>query len=306
MKQRALWLVAIAGIASVTAVRATEDHSEHQPQQFPSEAPDPHAQHRPATQHEEHAQHRQPAADQPTESERAHVAPAPPQLVMGDMSNERMIELMQMEDNASVGMLLIDQVEWRKVDNEDVQAWEIQAWYGTDYNKLWLKTEGERVDNDSSGRVELLWDRIVSPWWSLQIGARHDFVEGSPRTWAAFGVQGLAPYFFEVEATMYVGEEGRTAARFSTEYDILITQRLVLQPDIEFALYSESDAANAIGSGLATVDLGLRLRYELRRELAPYVGLQWERKFGETADFARAANLEVSNVTLVAGLRAWF
>ena len=154
--------------------------------------------------------------------------------------------------------------------------------------------------------VEVMWDRIVSPWWSVQAGVRHDFGPGPSRTWLDFGVQGLAPYFIEVDAALYVGEQGRTAARFSGEYDVLITQRLILQPEIELRAFGKDDPENGLGSGFSNVEIGLRLRYEIRREFAPYVGLHWERKFGETADLARAAGTAVDDLAIVAGLHAWF
>jgi copper resistance protein B len=284
---------------------ASEDDSEG--------ADDPHAQHRPAGEQpgdhggtDAHAHHQAPASDEPTESERAHVPPDPPKHFMGDMSKERMVELMQMEDDAAFGMLILDQLEWREVDGEDAQVWEFDAWYGNDYNKLWFETEGERVEGEEEGRVEVMWDRIVAPWWSVQAGVRQDFGEGPSRTWADIGIQGLAPYFFEIDAAIYLGEEGRTAARFSGEYDMLITQRLILQPELEFDLYGKDDPENGIGSGLSDIELGVRLRYEIRREFAPYVGVHWERKFGETADLARESGEDVDDLIFVAGVRAWF
>ena len=279
---------------------------QHDPAHHPPT--DPHAEHRqappaPSSEHDAHAAHR--AADEQTESERAHVPPDPPSLVLGNLSTERMIELMQMEDDAPLGMLRLDELEAFSGDHDGL-AWEAHAWYGTDYHKLWLKTEGERIESETAGRAELLWDRIVSAWWSVQIGARHDSRAGPSRTWAAVGVQGLAPQFIEIEATFYLGDEGRTAARLSAERDVLITQRLVLQPQFELEAHGKDDLANGIGAGLSDVELGLRLRYELIREVAPYVGVQWERKLGDTADFVRAAGGEASDVLFVAGLRAWF
>lgn len=320
-------LIALALVVRVAS--GAEDHSQHQlesPQvdeharhrehaltpQTPNA--DPHANHRPPADQngparppvDEHAHHPLAKSDEPTESERAHVPPPPPQHFTGDMSKEQMVELMQMEDDASFAMIQLDQLEWREIDEEHAAVWELQAWYGGDYNKLWFKTEGERVDGEEEGRAELLWDRIFSPWWSIQAGARQDFGEGPSRTWAALGVQGLAPYFFEVEAAFYLGDEGRTAARFSGEYDMLLTQRLILQPELELELYGKDDAQNGIGSGLSDVEIGLRLRYEIRRELAPYVGIHWERKFGTTADLARDEGHDADDLTFVVGLRAWF
>lgn len=284
---------AIALALWVQAASGAEDHSQHR------EAPATDNEH---AHHHQHAHH----GNEPTESERAHVPPDPPQIFMRDLSKERMIELMQMEDDAPFGMMFLDMLEWRDTDNASTQAWELNAWYGTDYNKLWLETEGERADSQEEGRVELVWDRIVAPWWSLQSGVRHDFGEGPSRTWLDLGIQGLAPYFFEIDAAFYVGEQGRTAARFSGEYQMLITQRLILQPELELNWYGKNDPENGIGSGLADVDFGLRLRYEIMREFAPYVGVLWERKFGRTADLVRHEGEDADDVMFVAGLRAWF
>jgi copper resistance protein B len=246
------------------------------------------------------------SATEAAESEQAHVPPDPPQHIMDDMSKERMIELMQMEDDAPYGKVLLDQLEWREAAGQDVQAWEFDAWYGDDYNKIWLETEGERTGSEEDGRVELMWDRIISPWWSFQSGVRQDFGAGPGRTWLDLGIQGLAPYFFDIDAAIYIGEEGRTAARFSGEYDFLITQRLILQPELEVRAFGKDDPENGIGSGFSDLELGLRLRYEIRRELAPYVGLHWERKFGRTADLARDAGEDPDELSIVAGLRVWF
>jgi copper resistance protein B len=237
-----------------------------------------------------------------------HVPPDPPTRTMPPMSNEHMIEMMQMDDTHPFGMLLLDQLEWRSHDGssstkDGAFAWDGSAWYGGDYHKLWFKTEGERDDDTYATSSELLWDRIFSKWWHVQAGARVDLSDAAPtRTWAAIGVQGLAPYWFEVEITGYVGDEGRTALRATVEYELLITQRLVLQPKLEVNAYGKDDLANGVGSGLSTTELGLRLRYEIRRELAPYIGVTWRRAFGHTADLVDDA----SDLALVAGLRVWF
>jgi copper resistance protein B len=263
--------------------------------------------------HDEHTGHAmEPRADQhaqhagPTESERAHIPPEPPANPLPHMSEERMIELMQMEDNAAFGMVLLDKLEWLEGEDEHSQAWDLQGFYGTDYNKLWLETEGTRADDEERGRVEVLWDRVISSWWSLQTGVRHDFSDGPSRTWAAVGLQGLAPYFFEIDTAFYVGEQGRTALRVEAEYEILITQRWILQPTIELSAYGKDDFENGIGSGVSDLELGLRLRYEIRREIAPYIGVQWERLLGGSEAIARAAGEDVDEVAFVAGVRAWF
>jgi copper resistance protein B len=135
---------------------------------------------------------------------------------------------------------------------------------------------------------------------------RHDFQPGDSQTFAAIGVTGVAPYKFEVAATAYIGQSGQTAANFEVEYELLLTNRLILQPLVEISLYGENDERRGIGSGLSTVEAGLRLRYEIRREFAPYVGVNWNKKFGTTAEFARSTNEPVSDTQWVAGIRAWF
>ncbi len=296
---------ALTALCAAGTAFAAEDHSMHVPRQ--QDAQEDHSMHVPQPQEaaDDHSMHA-PRPQGPTESERAHVPPDPPRNPLGDMSKERMIELMQMEDDAPFSFILLDQLEWREINEQDAQVWEFEAFYGTDYNKIWFETEGERVGGEEEGRVEVMWDRIISSWWSFQTGVRQDFGEGPSRTWADFGIQGLAPYFFEIDAAVYVGEQGRTAARFSGEYDMLITQRLILQPELELELYGKDDPENGIGSGLSDVEVGLRLRYEIRRELAPYIGIHWERKFGETADLARAEGEDESDLVFVVGVRAWF
>ncbi len=242
-----------------------------------------------------------------SESESQHVPPAPPEKAMPDMPYGEMVEMMKMDDTARIGMVLIDRFEWRDAASANAAAWDGQAWYGGDYNKAWFKTEGERVrGRTQDARAELLWDHVVARWWSLQAGARQDFSSGRPRTWAAVGVQGLAPQWFDIEATLYIGDSGRTAARFQVEYELLFTQRLILQPELEMNLYGKGDPQRGLGSGLSDLELGLRLRYEFRREFAPYIGLLWSRAFGDTADLRRAEGEDISDTRVVAGFRVWF
>ena len=240
------------------------------------------------------------------ELEPDHVSPDPPATEPHDMSPGEMTRMMEMNDAASLGKLLVDQLEWRQGDGADGPAWDAQAWYGTDYNKLWFKTEGVRVgDVTEDARAELLWDRIFSRWWSLQAGARHDFGNGPPRDWLALGVAGLAPYFFRTEATAYVGDAGRTAVRFRAEYELLFTQRLILQPELEVNAYGKDDPERHIGAGFSELQLALRLRYEIRREFAPYVGIAWLQSLGKTAELMRDAGEQPSVLQIAAGIRFW-
>ncbi|HET6912366.1 MAG TPA: copper resistance protein B [Rhodanobacteraceae bacterium] len=215
---------------------------------------------------------------------------------------------MAMSDHSRQGMLLIDQLEYAH-DNHGNNSTFIdgQFWYGEDFNKLWLKFEGEQARGKLEDlRTEALWYHATSAYWGTQLGVREDFGEGPNRTWAAFGVEGLAPYWFETEATLYVGQNGRTAARVQFEYEELITQRLVLQPKFEVNLYGKDDPQRGIGSGLSDAELGLRLRYEIRREFAPYIGVVWRQRFGRTADLYRAQNEPGGDLQFVAGIHFWF
>jgi copper resistance protein B len=247
-----------------------------------------------------------PDGDDPA-SEAAHVPPDPPEHTMGDMPYREMAAMMQMDDRARTAMVLFDQLEWRNTAEGNAVAWDARGWYGGDYNKIWVRSEGERVGGTTQdARADLLWDHTFARWWSVQAGGRQDFGRGPARTWAALGVQGLAPYWFETEATFYAGEQGRTALRLKSEYELLLTQRLILQPEAEANLYGKADPARQLGSGLSDLEIGLRLRYEVRRELAPYIGMVWSRQFGGTADRVRETGGDTNDVQFVAGVRAWF
>ncbi len=247
------------------------------------------------------------AQEDGTASAAQHVPPEPPEQPMPAMSYPQMVQTMQMDDTASTGKVLLDQFEWRDVGAQPAALWQAEAWYGGDYDKLWLRTEGERTAGvTEDARIELLWDRIITRWWNLQAGAREDFGNGPSRTWAALGIQGLAPYWFHIEATVYVADASRTAARLKVEYDLLLTQRLIVQPEAEANLYGKADPARQLGSGLSSLDVGLRARYEISRQFAPYVGVAWTRLSGATATDARALGIKPSALELLAGLRVWF
>jgi copper resistance protein B len=210
-------------------------------------------------------------------------------------------------DNGVFAHALFDQLEGRAGDSTTAFRWDGQGWLGTDYDKLWIKSEGfVRGGKVDDGRDEFLYDRAITTYFDLQGGIRSDLDSRPTRNWAAFGVQGLAPLFFDVEATGYVSDQGHLAARLQSSYDLLITQRLILQPEIEINLYSKADPARLTGVGLSDIDTGLRLRYELSRKFAPYIGVAYEGKFGQTAGFARSAGESTSAVRFVFGVRTWF
>ena len=202
---------------------------------------------------------------------------------------------------------LLDRLEVSDADDGTALGWEASAWIGGDVQRLWLRSEGEAIDGRiEHGDVEVLYGRSVRTWWDVVAGVRQDIGEGPSRTWGAFGVQGFAPYKFEVAATAYVGQSGRSAARVEAEYDTLFTNRLILQWRAEANAYGKSDPLAGIGSGLSTLEAGLRLRYEVTRQFAPYIGIEHERAFGNTADLRRAGGHGAGDTRVVAGVRLWF
>lgn len=271
-------------LLALLAAPAYAQHEHHQP------APPPAAE-RPSP-----APH--PALPEPTAAERAAAFP--------DLGGMDMRD--HMDEDPLVATLLFDQLEWRDAGGDaDGLAWNLRGWIGGSHDRLWLRSEGERHDGATDeGDVELLWGRPLDAWWDVVAGVRHDIGHGPSRDWVAVGVQGLAPYKFEVEATAYLGTSGRTAFRAEAEYDVLLTNRLVLQPSLGVELHGRDDRERGIGAGLSEAELGLRLRYEFRRAFAPYAGIVWSRSFGRTAEFARADGGDGTERMWVAGVRFWF
>ena len=207
-------------------------------------------------------------------------------------------------DNSIQSYVLLDRLETWNADNGTSLAWEGRAWIGTDLNRLWLRAEGERIDNRTEkADLEVLYGHSVSPWWDVVAGIRHDFKPGASQDFAAIGVMGLAPYKFEVAATAYIGQSGQTAARVEGEYETLLTERLILQSLVEVNLYGRDDARRGIGAGLGTIEAGFRLRYEINRQFAPYVGIVRERAFGRTAGLRHDDDEHIDDTRFVAGLR---
>ena len=201
----------------------------------------------------------------------------------------------------------INRLEAWDADEGRGEAWEASAWFGTDLNRLWLRSEGERVDGHTeSADIEVLYGRSVSAWWDVVAGIRQETRPGPSRSWAALGMQGLAPYKFEVQATTYVGNGGRVEANVEAEYELLLTNRLILQPVVELDFAAKDDEERGIGSGLSKAEAGLRLRYEFNRRFAPYIGVVHERAFGRTADLREADGEHTKDTRFVAGVRLWF
>ncbi len=211
-----------------------------------------------------------------------------------------------MDDDPILTMVKIDQLETRITDGSDPLAWDADAWIGYDLNKLWIKTEGERVAGKTeSAELQLLYSKAIAPFWDMQFGVKKDFQPKPNRTWGVVAAKGLAPYLFEVDASLFIGESGRTAARLEAEYEYPLSQKLILSPEVELNVFGKDDEPTGTGKGLSDIELGLRLRYEIRREFAPYVGINWEKKYGNTADFARAEGEDVEDVQIVVGMRLW-
>ncbi|TAH40996.1 MAG: copper resistance protein B [Gammaproteobacteria bacterium] len=212
-----------------------------------------------------------------------------------------------MHGDSIQSFVLFNRLEGFSGDGPGGMAWEGQAWVGGDINKFWMRSEGEReAGHTESADLELLYGRAIAPWWDLVAGLRHDFKPGDSQDFLVIGVQGLAPYKFEVAASAYLGESGQVGARVEVEYELLLTSRLILQPLVELEAHSKSDARRGIGPGLGSVEAGVRLRYEVTRQFAPYVGLVRERAFGRSADYLREEGETVDDTRAVAGVRFWF
>jgi len=212
-------------------------------------------------------------------------------------------------DDQLFTLVKIDQLEYRSQDGNDLVSWEGQGRIGNDDHKLALKTEGEYEINANrfeNAEVQMLYLRRISDFFDAQIGVRHDLEPDPSRTFGVFGVNGLAPQWFEIDASFFVSHKGDASARLEAEYDILITQRLVLEPSAEINLAFSDDRETGVGAGLSDIELGLRLRYEIEREFAPYIGINWERKIGETANFAKAEGEDDNVFSIVVGLRIFF
>lgn len=191
-------------------------------------------------------------------------------------------------------------------DHGGVFSWEVDGWIGGDRERVWLRSEGEIEDGDvHDAEAQIYYGWNVDPFWDALIGVRQDF-EPDSKTYLAASLVGLAPYFFETEASVFLSDEGEVSARFEQSLDILVTQRLILEPHVEVNAYAQDVPERGIGAGLSDVEVGIQVRYEFDRQFAPYVDLVWDRKLGETASVARAAGDDVESTTMRVGLRVWF
>jgi copper resistance protein B len=232
-------------------------------------------------------------------------APAEAQMTMGGPSAAAPFGA-PVDDEHVFYHLLFDQLEGR-FGRDSSFRWEGEGWAGTDMNRVVLKSEGTVTKGVmEEGDQELLYDRPISTYFNVQGGLRYDLDSAPGRGWAAFGIEGLAPLFFHVSATGYVSDRGHLAGKVEGNYDLLLTQTLILQPQLEMNFYSKDDPARMIGAGFSDLDAGLRLRYEITRKFAPYIGVTYENRFGDSARFARLAGGQASDLRFSTGVRIWF
>ena len=216
-------------------------------------------------------------------------------------------EQLRLEQGAANNYLILaDRLEARFGDGHEKYLWDVQGWYGGDINKLWLKSEIDFGDGPDGAELHALYSRAIAPFFDIQAGVRQDFRSEPDRTHLVLGIQGLIPYAFELDAAAFLSNEGDLTGRVEAEFDLQISQRMLLQPRIELNLAAQEIPELGIGSGLGSVETGIRLRYEIRREFAPYLGIGWQHRFGGTEDFARAAGDDSNTWQLVAGVRSWF
>jgi len=311
-------LLPVALAAAIASGGApAQDHSHHHaPPQSPPATQD-HSQHQQHQQQEGHGQHQQHSAPPASHAPHAHPAAAaaaqqPREPIPAITDADRRAAFPDLPGHPSHDRTVVSFVQFNRIEAWDADhgtglGWEGQAWIGNDEHRLWLRSEGEREGGAlEHANAEAFYGRPLAAWWDLLVGVRQDFGHGGSRTFAGVGVVGLAPYKFEVSATGYLGEGARTAASFEAEYETLFTNRLILQSLVEAELHGKDDAHRGIGSGLSTVELGLRLRYEFTRRFAPYIGVAHERAFGRTADLRREEGDGIEDTRVVAGVRIWF
>ncbi|WP_408744160.1 copper resistance protein B [Acetobacter okinawensis] len=207
--------------------------------------------------------------------------------------------------------VLMEQFEGRYTAGDSLLRYSGQSWFGTDHDKLWIKSEGT-VDGHgqmTDGDHEFLYDHAISTYFDLQAGVRLDLDSGPTRAWGAVGVQGLALYFFDVSATAYFNAQG-VAGKLEGSYDLLITNRLILQPQAELNFYSHTDAQRNVSQGFSDIDAGLRLRYEFKRKIAPYIAVTYAGHYGNTANHAAnwrgTADNGPEDIRFTFGVRTWF
>jgi copper resistance protein B len=326
-------ILVTAAILVPSSAYAQQDHSAHQGHDMPAEqtkaeappaAADPHAGHDmgnieqvPAEPTDPHAGHDMSAmpADDSAESDVGDAsAPAPPgdhaaDAVFGaEVMVQSRKELAHEVGGMGYSLVMLDLAEVGFQKGRETYRFEGEAFTGGNINRFGIKFEGEGAFGERIDDLELqaLYSRAIAPYWNLQAGVRHDIKPDPSRTYLVAGVEGIAPYWFKVNAATFLSNKGEVRARVEASYDQRITQSLILQPRIEANLSFQDIPAIGVGSGLTDFEAGLRLRYEIKQEIAPYIGVEWRKQTGATARFARIAGEDPDTVSLVAGIRIWF
>ncbi|MFT3806164.1 copper resistance protein B [Arenimonas sp.] len=289
-------LVAFAFSPMTVSAQESQDHSQHAGHGQPAEAPKAEV-----AQPHDHAQHVQAAATD--EQPRTPI----PEITDADRQAAQPPAAHAMHDGAVHSLILFDRLEFTDGDQGSSFAWEAETWIGTDTDRFWLRSEGESVrDGGDHAELELFYGHSISPWWDVLVGLRHENAGGDNHESLAFGIRGLATQKIEVAATAYVDAAGRADLRLKLGYDAWLSERWILHPELELNAHGRSDLDRGIGAGLGSVKAGLRLRYEVTRQFAPYVGLDYEHAFGRTGDFQHQAGEQVSGWGWVVGIRGWF
>ncbi|HEY9091371.1 MAG TPA: copper resistance protein B [Parasphingorhabdus sp.] len=255
----------------------------------------------------DHSSHQSAPAAKPSPNSETGTANAADAIWGADAMRASRQELYKSHGDMQIFWLQGDRLEYRARSGDDAYLWDVQGYYGGDINKLWFKSEGEGSFGESTEQAEVqaLYSRAITPFFDLQAGVRHDFA-GPDRTHAVIGIQGLAPYMFEIDGAAFLSDKGDLTARIEAEYDQRLTDRLILQPRAEMNLSAQDIPELGIGAGIDSVELGLRLRYEIKREFAPYIGIEQEWKTGNSADYARLSGEDPSVTNYVVGVRFWF
>lgn len=310
-----------AGHSTPAPAAPGDPHAGHAMPSTATPPADPHAAHGAtppsAAPADPHAGHAMPATSgRPLTAAEQPVGSAPPPPPPTDNAADRVFEraamdrargiILEEHGGARVSKVMGNILE-AKSDPKGGYRWDVEAWYGGDLNRFVVKTEGDggRKDGVEAAEVQALYSRAVARYTDVQVGVRQDF-EPRGRTYATVGVESLFPYWFEAEGALFLSDTGDLLARIEGTYDLRLAQRLVLQPQAELGLSAQDIRETDTGSGFTHLEFGLRLRYEIRREFAPYIGVAYERSLGRTADFARAAGEDVESTSFVVGLRAWF
>ncbi len=290
MKMMATLVAPLVLAAAMPA--AAQDHAQHETQ---TPAPDPHAGHTSATTPQE-----MPPASGEANAADLYFDPA----AMARAREQLVTENGGMRTHA----VILEQLEVGFDDESETYAWHVQGWYGGDVHRFWWKSEGEGAlgEEIEHAELQLLYSRAVTPYFDLQAGVRQSYLDGEDRTDLVLGVQGLAPYWFEVNAAAFVSTEGDVTARAEAEYDLRLTQKLILQPAAELNFAAQDIPDLDVGAGFTDANVGVRLRYEISRSFAPYVGVEWTSALGETRDIRESLGADTQSTRAVIGLRALF